>query len=69
MILAMGFNGAEQKYLQAFGVDQVNEDYTTNDEQVFVAGDAHRGPSLVIWGIYEGRMVAEQVDVACQVRV
>ncbi|WJD84005.1 glutamate synthase subunit beta [Limosilactobacillus fermentum] len=69
VILAMGFNGAEQKYLQAFGVDQVNEDYTTNDEQVFVAGDARRGPSLVIWGIYEGRMVAEQVDSACQVRV
>jgi glutamate synthase (NADPH/NADH) small chain len=27
-----------------------------------VAGDARRGPSLVIWGIREGRLAAEKMD-------
>ena len=29
---------------------------------VFVAGDMHRGQSLVVWAIKEGRMAARAVD-------
>ena len=60
VLLAMGFTGAQKQFLDEFGVTEVNDDYTTNDEKVYVAGDARRGPSLVIWGIHEGRMAAEK---------
>lgn len=58
----MGFTGAEKNLLDAFDVHEIYEDYTTNNEKVYVAGDARRGPSLVIWGIREGRKAAENVD-------
>lgn len=64
VLLAMGFTGAEKNLLDAFDVAEMYEDYTTNNEKVYVAGDARRGPSLVIWGIREGRKAAEQVDQA-----
>lgn len=66
VLLAMGFTGAQKQFLDEFGVTEVNDDYTTNDEKVYVAGDARRGPSLVIWGIHEGRMAAEKVNEACK---
>lgn len=62
VLLAMGFTGAEKSLLDAFDVQEIYEDYTTNNEKVYVAGDARRGPSLVIWGIREGRKAAENVD-------
>ena len=34
------------------------------DTPVFVAGDAGRGQSLIVWGIAEGRAVAAEVDRA-----
>ena len=36
--------------------------YQTSEEKVFTAGDMHRGQSLVVWGINEGRHVAREVD-------
>ena len=36
--------------------------YETNVERVFTAGDMHRGQSLVVWAIAEGREVAKAVD-------
>jgi len=62
VLLAMGFTGAEKNLLDVFDVNEIYEDYTTNNEKVYVAGDARRGPSLVIWGIREGRKAAENVD-------
>ncbi len=38
------------------------ENYRTARENVFVAGDARRGQSLVVWAIAEGREAAEAVD-------
>lgn len=64
VLLAMGFTGAEQWLFDEFGITEKHKDYTTNDGQIFVAGDARRGPSLVIWGIHEGRMAAEKVDAS-----
>ncbi|MGX2945103.1 glutamate synthase subunit beta [Enterococcus alishanensis] len=62
VLLAMGFTGPEQRLLEGFDVHEVYEDYTTDNERVYAAGDAKRGPSLVIWAIREGRKAAEQVD-------
>lgn len=38
--------------------------YATNVPKVFTAGDMHRGQSLVVWAIREGREVARAVDSA-----
>lgn len=69
VLLAMGFTGAQKSVMDAFGIEKVNDDYTTNEDQIYVAGDARRGPSLVIWGIHEGRMVADQVARSCEVKL
>lgn len=39
-----------------------NKDYTTAVPGLFVAGDAGRGASLIVWAIAEGRAVAAEVD-------
>ena len=36
--------------------------YQTSVERVFTAGDMHRGQSLVVWAIQEGREAARAVD-------
>ena len=38
------------------------DDYTTSLEGVFVAGDAGRGQSLIVWAIAAGRAAAASVD-------
>ena len=40
-----------------------SESYETNVPNVFVTGDMHRGQSLVVWAIREGREVARAVDM------
>jgi glutamate synthase (NADPH/NADH) small chain len=62
VLLAMGFTGPERSLLDQFDVNEILDDYATNNERVYVAGDAKRGPSLVIWAIREGRLAAEKVD-------
>ena len=32
------------------------------DEKIFVAGDARRGQSLIVWAISEGREAAYEID-------
>jgi glutamate synthase (NADPH/NADH) small chain len=39
-----------------------DENYRTNVEKVFAAGDMRRGQSLVVWAIREGRDAAGEVD-------
>lgn len=70
VLLAMGFTGPEQGPLvEQFGVPLTdrgaiarNDDYSTDLEGVFVAGDAGRGQSLIVWAIAEGRAAAASVD-------
>lgn len=70
VLIAAGFLGAQSYVTEAFGVEQnartnvatEPESYATNVEKVFVAGDMHRGQSLVVWAIREGREVAREVD-------
>ncbi len=70
VFIAAGFLGSESYVTKAFGV-KVNErtnvetlpgEYETNVKGVFVTGDMHRGQSLVVWAIREGREVAKAVD-------
>ena len=70
VLLALGFTGPE-------GLIQVNnehvsldektnlardEKYSTNIDGLFVAGDAGRGASLIVWAIAEGRAAAAAID-------
>ena len=72
VLIAAGFLGSESYVSKAFGVE-LNErtnvktaagEYQTNVENVFTAGDMHRGQSLVVWAIREGREAARQVDLS-----
>ncbi len=70
VLLAMGFTGPEQHTVVAqlgLDVDQrgnVARDaaYMSSQPGVFVAGDAGRGQSLIVWAIAEGRSAAAAVD-------
>jgi len=70
VFLAMGFVGPEKsELLQQLEVEFDNrgnikrdDEYSTNIEGVFVAGDAGRGQSLIVWAIAEGRSAASAVD-------
>jgi len=71
VLLAMGFTGPVKSgviedldlKLDARGNIAANEqDYQTSIPGVFVAGDARRGQSLVVWAIAEGRKAAESVN-------
>ncbi|MFT4395183.1 glutamate synthase subunit beta [Gordonia lacunae] len=44
------------------GVISCGSDWQTDAPGVFVCGDAHRGASLVVWAIAEGRSTARAVD-------
>ena len=70
VLIAAGFLGSQEYVTKAFGVE-VNErtnvktepgKFQTNVKNVFTAGDMHRGQSLVVWAIREGREVARAVD-------
>lgn len=39
-----------------------DQDYQTNNEKIFTAGDMRRGQSLVVWAIAEGREAARKAD-------
>jgi glutamate synthase (NADPH/NADH) small chain len=70
VLLAMGFTGPEEGPLvEQFGLGLTErgaivraDDYSTDVEGVFVAGDAGRGQSLIVWAIAEGRAAAASVD-------
>ena len=70
VLLAMGFTGPEQgPLLGQFGVTVTPrgaiaraDDFSTDVPGVFVAGDAGRGQSLIVWAIAEGRAAAAAVD-------
>ena len=70
VLFAMGFTGPEQDGLVSqldLELDQrgnVGRDasYMSNVPGVFVAGDAGRGQSLIVWAIAEGRAAAAGVD-------
>jgi glutamate synthase (NADPH/NADH) small chain len=71
ILLAMGFTGPERDNglvgqlgleLDERGNIKRDAEYRTNLPNVFVAGDAGRGQSLIVWAIAEGRSAAAGVD-------
>ncbi|MGN1444959.1 MAG: glutamate synthase, partial [Eubacteriales bacterium] len=70
LLIAAGFVGCEPYVAESFGVARSPRGnlqtetgrYTTEVPKVFCAGDAHRGQSLVVWAIAEGRACAAEVD-------
>ncbi|MGO1315771.1 MAG: glutamate synthase subunit beta [Cellulomonadaceae bacterium] len=70
VLLAMGFTGPEPAgLLDQLGVSFTGRgtvargaDFATDVPGVFVAGDAGRGQSLIVWAIAEGRAAASAVD-------
>lgn len=66
VLLALGFSGPEA---DALGLDVAetgafarDDSYAASAPGVFVAGDAGRGQSLIVWAIAEGRAAAAEVD-------
>ena len=70
VLLAIGFEGVEHMpLLGGLGLSltkrgslSCGSDWQTDAPGVFVCGDAHRGASLVVWAIAEGRSAAQAVD-------
>lgn len=74
VLIAMGFVGPETESFTTQSSAEVTSrgllarknDFSTDLPGVFVAGDAGRGQSLIVWAIAEGRTVAASVDAFLQ---
>lgn len=70
LLIAAGFTGCESYTAEAFGVELTERNvvktaadgYHTSKDRIFTAGDMHRGQSLVVWAVAEGRACAVEVD-------
>ena len=70
VLLAMGFTGpVRSRLLVDLGVEldsrgaiATDVSHRTSVPGVFAAGDAHRGASLIVWAIREGRDAADGID-------
>jgi glutamate synthase (NADPH/NADH) small chain len=70
VLIAAGFLGSQEYVTKDFkvaldartNVKTAEESYKTNINKVYAAGDMHRGQSLVVWGLREGREVAKEID-------
>jgi len=70
VLIAMGFTGPETATIdEQFplpvgprGTFDRADDFETSSSGVFVAGDAGRGQSLIVWAIAEGRAAAAAID-------
>jgi glutamate synthase (NADPH/NADH) small chain len=68
--LAMGFTGPEKSALieqlevelDERGNIKRDANFQSSEESIFVAGDAGRGQSLIVWAIAEGRSAASALD-------
>lgn len=67
VLLAIGFEGTDaapllgQMGLATRGTVDCGPDWQTSVPGVFVAGDMHRGASLIVWAIAEGRAAAASI--------
>ncbi len=70
VLIAAGFLGSESYVTEAFGVETDGRTnvktepghHRTSRPGIYTAGDMHRGQSLVVWAIAEGRAAAREVD-------
>ena len=71
VLIALGFTGPESNtVVSSYGLElddrgniQTDNNHMTGIQGVFAAGDSHRGQSLIVWAISEGREAARCVDV------
>jgi glutamate synthase (NADPH/NADH) small chain len=71
VFLAMGFLGPDKELIEGLDLEQDTRSnfkaeygkFATNIENLFSAGDARRGQSLVVWAINEGRGAARAIDI------
>ncbi len=71
VLIAAGFLGSQEYVTKAFEVEvdartnvaTEKNCYHTNVKNVYTAGDMHRGQSLVVWAVHEGREAAKEVDM------
>jgi glutamate synthase (NADPH/NADH) small chain len=69
-LIAIGFTGADKGLPAMFDVEidsrgnigTGRKTYRTSKPNIFAAGDARRGQSLVVWAIAEGREAAREID-------
>ena len=72
VLIAAGFTGCEPYLPAALGapltkrgvLETQGGGYATALPRVFAAGDARRGPSLVVWAIAEGTGAARAIDAS-----
>ena len=70
VLIAAGFLGAQSYVTDSFDVEVTertnvkteDKSFRTSKDKIFTAGDMHRGQSLVVWAISEGRKAAKEVD-------
>ncbi|MGN0396941.1 MAG: glutamate synthase subunit beta [Candidatus Fimimorpha sp.] len=70
VLIAAGFLGSQKYVTDAFKVEldartnvaSKTVPYQTSIPNVFTAGDMHRGQSLVVWAVQEGKEAAKAVD-------
>lgn len=70
VILALGFLHPEKKgiiqelnlTLDQRGNVKTDNNFMTSNKGVFACGDMHRGQSLIVWAIFEGRCAAHYID-------
>ena len=69
LLIAAGFIGIEDDLKKSFKLETTQRNtivtqpnsYQVKDKY-FTAGDCHRGQSLVVWAIHEGKECAKEVD-------
>ncbi len=70
VILALGFLHPQRKglveelhlNLDSRGNVKTDENFMTSKKGIFSCGDMHRGQSLIVWAISEGRLCARHID-------
>ncbi len=69
LLLAMGFTGPEKNPFKSLGLKldargniEVASNFMSSEKGIFAAGDSHRGASLIVWAIAEGRKCAKGID-------
>ena len=72
VLIAAGFLGSEAYVTESFGVEvdartnvkTLPGAHASSRPRIYAAGDMHRGQSLVVWAIAEGRNAAKEIDRA-----
>lgn len=70
VLIAAGFTGCESFFCKECDLPLTNRNtimtmsgtHQIKNSRLFVAGDAHRGQSLVVWAIADGKACAKEID-------